>query len=90
MPDNEDFLMIIGLPVFFSFMPTVFAIVHCAVREDKNPSFRIWWVLLIMLTGPLGASLYGLFASGNKYAQWATLVFVVLTGIFLTAYLTTR
>ncbi len=65
------FLIVLGI-LFYGIVFPLWMLIHCVGSKTLSRGSRILWVILIFISGPIGAFLYGGFISGKGAVQWVS------------------
>ena len=64
-------VLALGIAVLFVLLIfPIWALVHCAVSPGLNGTSKAVWIVVMLLVWPIGAFLYGLFASQQRALRW--------------------
>ena len=60
----------------------IWTLIHCAV-SSLSAGAKTFWILFMLLTGPIGSLAYGFFASKKRFFQWNAVLSVILCVVLL-------
>ncbi len=79
------FLFLAGI-LFYLFAFPVWMLVHCAGAEGLSKKAKAFWIVSILLLGPVGGAFYGFFVSKKTRLRWFSGLFFVLCAVFVVLF----